>query len=202
MDASRVTVVGLANDYIGYCTTESEYQAQHYEGSSTLYGPRSAAYFTERCLALARAPKRAPPPQERTFEPGRRASKFAKPARGGRPRRIVDLLPACDAYVLTWTGLDPGRIGIDTGWLVRVEILREDGSWGVLERDGIAEDDRGASFAVLSLHHDRGSGTWQATWFVPHGLDGSKTYRLAVAARGEQPMLASRPFRPAENPFR
>ena len=27
MDASRVTVVGLANDYIGYCTTEPEYQA-------------------------------------------------------------------------------------------------------------------------------------------------------------------------------
>jgi len=200
-DSSRVTVVGLANGYIGYCTTESEYEAQHYEGSSTLYGPRSAAYVTERCVALAIATERAPIAAERTFEPGYRASRFAKPGSGDRARRVVSLLPACDAYVLTWIGLDPGRIGIDTGWLVQVQVLRGD-SWSVLRRDGIAEDDRTLSFSVRNLHRDGSTGTWQATWFLPPGLDGVATYRLVVAARDQRPKLASRPFRPAENPYR
>jgi len=200
-DSSRVTVVGLANGYIGYCTTEAEYEAQHYEGSSTLYGPHSASYITERCVALVVASERAPTAAERTFEPGYRASKFAKPGNGDRTRRVVSLLPACEAYVLTWIGLDPGRIGIDTGWLVQVQVRRGD-SWSVLRRDGIAEDDRTHSFAVRGLHHEGAAGVWQATWFLPPGLDAADTYRLVVAAREQQPMLASRPFRPVENPYR
>src|SRR5206468_2868321 len=34
----RVVLAGLANEYIQYFTTPQEYDAQHYEGGSTLYG--------------------------------------------------------------------------------------------------------------------------------------------------------------------
>lgn len=46
-------IVGLANGYISYLTTEEEYELQDYHGGSTLYGRESADYFTYAfgCLA-------------------------------------------------------------------------------------------------------------------------------------------------------
>lgn len=46
-------IVGLANGYISYLTTEEEYELQAYHGGSTLYGRESAAFFTYAfgCLA-------------------------------------------------------------------------------------------------------------------------------------------------------
>jgi neutral ceramidase len=35
----RVLLIGLANEYISYFPTPEEYDAQHYEGAATLYGP-------------------------------------------------------------------------------------------------------------------------------------------------------------------
>jgi neutral ceramidase len=55
-DAPRHTVIaGLSNEYIEYITTEEEYQLQAYEGASTLYGPSSSRYLTNRFGLLARA---------------------------------------------------------------------------------------------------------------------------------------------------
>lgn len=46
----RVLLVGLANEYLSYFTTPSEYNAQHYEGASTMYG-QVAGLFVEQELA-------------------------------------------------------------------------------------------------------------------------------------------------------
>jgi hypothetical protein len=37
-------VVGLANDYMGYVTTQAEYKKAQYEGRSTLYGPGTGTF--------------------------------------------------------------------------------------------------------------------------------------------------------------
>lgn len=37
----EVVIMGLANAYSGYVTSREEYQVQHYEGASTLYGPNT-----------------------------------------------------------------------------------------------------------------------------------------------------------------
>lgn len=43
-----IVIAGLANEYCQYCATFEEYQAQRYEGASTLYGPHThAAYMQE-----------------------------------------------------------------------------------------------------------------------------------------------------------
>ena len=42
-------ISGLANEYLQYFTTPEEYEAQHYEGGSTLYGEYSSV-FVERVL--------------------------------------------------------------------------------------------------------------------------------------------------------
>lgn len=41
----HVGVVSLVNGYMQYVTTAAEYEAQHYEGASNLYGPLTAAMF-------------------------------------------------------------------------------------------------------------------------------------------------------------
>ena len=47
-------VVGLANGYIMYVTTPEEYEFQHYEGASTLYGPATAPWLAQTFAMLAR----------------------------------------------------------------------------------------------------------------------------------------------------
>ena len=52
--AKHVLLIGLANEYIGYFATPEEYDAQHYEGAMTLYGPNSGPFLAHRLAALAR----------------------------------------------------------------------------------------------------------------------------------------------------
>jgi hypothetical protein len=51
---SKIAIAGYSNGYAGYVTTPEEYEAQEYEGASTLYGKQTlAAYMQEfRRLAL------------------------------------------------------------------------------------------------------------------------------------------------------
>jgi neutral ceramidase len=42
---THVAVSNYTNGYAGYVTTAEEYQAQHYEGASTLYGPHTLAAY-------------------------------------------------------------------------------------------------------------------------------------------------------------
>ncbi|TQV85016.1 neutral/alkaline ceramidase [Aliikangiella coralliicola] len=56
-DVDYAVIAGLANSYSGYLSTFEEYQVQHYEGASTLFGPHTHhAYeqiFNELSTALA-----------------------------------------------------------------------------------------------------------------------------------------------------
>jgi neutral ceramidase len=47
LGARATAVVGLANGYMQYVATREEYQAQHYEGGSTLY-TRAAPLCTDQ----------------------------------------------------------------------------------------------------------------------------------------------------------
>jgi Neutral/alkaline non-lysosomal ceramidase, N-terminal len=57
MAASHVGLVGYANDYAFYVTTPEEYDKQHYEGASTLYGPNTLAAYLQEMGKLATALK-------------------------------------------------------------------------------------------------------------------------------------------------
>jgi neutral ceramidase len=45
-------IAGYANAYAQYITTYEEYQAQHYEGASTLFGPHTLEAFTTGFISL------------------------------------------------------------------------------------------------------------------------------------------------------
>jgi len=50
---SRMILAGLANEYIQYVATAEEYELQDYEGASTLFGPNSSNYLSNRFGLLA-----------------------------------------------------------------------------------------------------------------------------------------------------
>lgn len=51
--AREVLICTYANDYMGYVTTDEEYQAQGYEGGHTIFGRWTLAAFQTRLAALA-----------------------------------------------------------------------------------------------------------------------------------------------------
>ena len=48
----KVVISSCTNAYSQYVTTEEEYQAQHYEGASTLFGPHTLAAYQQEFAAL------------------------------------------------------------------------------------------------------------------------------------------------------
>lgn len=52
---NHVVIAGLANTYSGYIATKDEYQKQHYEGASTVYGPNTLAAYRQEFTQLASA---------------------------------------------------------------------------------------------------------------------------------------------------
>jgi FAD/FMN-containing dehydrogenase len=59
LGAASACVVGYTGDYCGYFTTQPEYDLQHYEGASTLYGPRSLEWYRDQLLGPSRPRPRA-----------------------------------------------------------------------------------------------------------------------------------------------
>jgi neutral ceramidase len=50
-----VQLSGLANEYLSYFVTPEEYDRQHYEGGSTMYGRESSVFLQEQLLLLTKA---------------------------------------------------------------------------------------------------------------------------------------------------
>ena len=53
---AKVLLVGLANEYLYYFATPEEFEAQHYEGSCTLYGQAAGALLQHDIVELASHP--------------------------------------------------------------------------------------------------------------------------------------------------
>jgi neutral ceramidase len=163
----RFVVLGLANGYLQYVTTASEYAAQHYEGASTLYGPASAEFFTRRLALLASglaatawsSPRLELPP----FPTYPDRSREIMPRRGAIPldlrvRPIESVRCAGDTLVLSWLDVRPGTLVPADGQVLSIEG-ENGGEW----RE-VAWDDR-ADVEVRALRprgHDRY--LWQARW--------------------------------------
>lgn len=52
---ARIVIANYANGYSGYVTTNEEYDMQHYEGASTLYGPHTLEAYRQEFDSLTQA---------------------------------------------------------------------------------------------------------------------------------------------------
>ena len=139
----RVLAVGLANGYGSYVASAQEYEAQHYEGGSTLYGPNTGEMLADELGQLA-ASLRSGRPTVRVD--AALAFQAASPTHFWPPRpipvsfrrEVLDVACSGDAVRVRWTDLRPGTLIPADGPIVQIE--RESaGQWGLLADDASPE---------------------------------------------------------------
>lgn len=178
-------VAGLANEFIQYLTTPEEYDRQHYEGASTIFGPASSALLTEQLAELVARMRRGDPAQPAyDFDP-RNGVVAEGPAYGPGAdegeilAQPADVPPGGQA-VLQWTG---GERGLDRPLDRRFVAIqhRSEGRWR-----GVADD---LGLAILWTVSD--DGRYSMHWQVPRRARPGQ-YRVVVSANRYR--LASESF--------
>jgi neutral ceramidase len=196
-------VVGLANEYIGYTASAPEYEAQQYEGASTLLGPGEAEGLA-RLLVLAATGRtdradgdivpaqtfRAGPRRKNAFGPEtllvRRKRNMVdedlEPLVPRRLRRLEARIPRFD-----WEEDPAGDWHVDARQVAiytnENEVWREQ------------DTDRGLNFLTVLSEADKSSRTYTALWFPPDASPRQFLFRVRTAT-GKQ--ICSKPFTLAE----
>src|SRR5438552_1228771 len=167
LEPRAVTLVGLANGYMQYVTTDAEYGEQAYEGGSTLFGPNSAAVLAEELGKLAASLVRSgASPANRvdsiTAYPGKSQTILPRRTAGPPPERVTRgvLSQTCarDTLVVRWRDLHPGRLVPADGPVLRIERLVGE-RWDTVAEDG----DRELEIRAVRSLGDRGY-VWEARW--------------------------------------
>lgn len=183
---NRVVISGLANDFVQYFASPKEYDRQHYEGGSTLFGRTSSVFIEERLISLLRrmlAGKPAPAPDEDKRRNG--ISDSAPPFGTGPSTASVLEQPSTtrrlDRASFRWQG---GPDGTDRP-LDRAFVLIQRRSAGHWQR---ADSDLG----LRILWKVDSGGAYQALWEAPRDARAG-AYRFKIRANGYR--LRSKEFR-------
>lgn len=217
-----VVLVGLANEYISYFTTPEEYDAQEYEGATTLYGPASGPLLEVELERLARnlsRPDIGTWQRRYRYEPGG-TNIFTMKKVGASPWTITEGLanlvqnpadgrPKHDYPAFVW--LDgfwqlPGsesladmRQGVNPG--VTMEV-RANGAWEPLKISpglapgsarNIVEHNSGLNFITLCLGASNTYSKWGAVWMTPGEIDPAAELRFR-AVRSDGTSVCSQSF--------
>lgn len=120
--AASASIIGCAGDYAGYFTTPAEYGLQHYEGASTLYGPKSLEWYRDQLMGPGkRLPALgAPVPLRDGAVPQRHLARLAERAHELKPTRdgVATVLFAVQA------GATPTDVALQSGAAVVPGYLR------------------------------------------------------------------------------
>jgi neutral ceramidase len=195
---SDVLVAGYSNGYIHYVTTPEEYEAQQYEGASTLFGRWELPALQQTAAALATAMAAGVP-----GEPGTPTADLSQRHAKGRDRGEADVAPSGAAFgdvvvaprdtyragervVVVFVGTHPGNDLHRGGTYLRVEqrhgdhwrTLHDDGDW--VTRFGWTRRGKGRSEVTVS-------------WDIPPGaLPGQ--YRISYSGDARDAPGAISPF--------
>ena len=182
----KVVISGLANEFISYITTPEEYERQHYEGGSTLFGPYEANFLRDRLVELTRALVSggpAPEPYELDVVNGVEPAGPPYPAGAAEGEIVTEPdaeVPRLGHARLAWNG---GPLGHDRplGAAFLVAERRVRGGWREVDSD--------LGLGMLWRVDDQGR--HEAYWEVPRDAP-TGTYRLRVD--GARYRLVSREF--------
>ncbi|MEV4418650.1 neutral/alkaline non-lysosomal ceramidase N-terminal domain-containing protein, partial [Patulibacter sp. NPDC049589] len=171
----RVTIAGLANDYLNYIVTPEEYDLQQYEGASAVFGRHEGTFLQDRAADLGAALAGRPVTLEkRDYDAsnGVRADgpKYAAGAPSGRITQQPGGIRRLGHVDLAWQGAPEGADKpVDRAF---VTIERQDGAGWVA-----ADNDLGT--AIAWRVDDRGG--YRATWNPPETTP-LGTYRFVITA--------------------
>ena len=181
----RIVIVGLANEYLQYFTTPEEYDQQHYEGGSTLYGRTSSELIKLSLVDLAKAlaqgkpaptpypydPRNGLVPDQGPFSTGAASAKATK-----QPTKTLRLQRA----TFSWQGGPRGEDRPLDRAFVTVQ-KRVHGRW----RSGPSD------LGLQILWDVDDNGVYTARWEIPL-VDRTGKYRFRVT--GNRYRLVSKPF--------
>ena len=183
----RVVVSGLAGEFIQYLTTPEEYDRQHYEGGSTLYGPLSSNLLRQELAELSRRLVRGEPAQAAyPLDPTNGIVPNGEPYGSGAASGAIAEPPArtvrrFERAAFAWSG---GAYGLDrpVGRAFVLVQRRVKGRWRTVDSD----------LGLGMLWKVDEHGAYRATWEVPRAAATGR-YRLQVRAKRYR--LSSRSFR-------
>lgn len=182
---SRVVISGLVNEYLSYFTTPEEYERQHYEGGSTLFGKLSSNVLKLELTELARRlVEGRPAPEAYPYDPGN-GLEADKPAFGeGAATATAKAQPTATRRlghaVFSWQGGPKGLDRpLDTAF-IRLE-RRHKHRWVLAASD----------LGLQVLWGVDGDGVYTAQWEIPLNAR-LGAYRFVV--RGNRYRLVSRSF--------
>jgi neutral ceramidase len=173
--ATSVIIAGVTGDYSGYFTTGREYDRQHYEGASTVWGRCTGDWLIEEVRDLA-AGRVAPPAPEAYFEAD--GEYLAAPSARGRATRPTLRFEdgelhgswSAPAGVLPAFGPDP--------WIVLEEL--SGARWSPVMLGGVqVSDQTRAMFVERGLEGERA--IWGVRYSLPAMLKG-RTLRFRLVA--------------------
>jgi hypothetical protein len=181
-----VALAGYANEFLHYFTTPEEYEMQHYEGGSTLYGKYSSNLIMDDLATLAGDLARGQPaPAPYDYDPRNGLAPDFTPYGSGADHGDVVKQPVTTQRIqragFAWHGGERGLDRpLDTAF---VTVQRRVGrKWRK------AADDLGLEI----LWRVDSSGGYTAEWEVPLAAKTGR-YRFAITARRYR--LTSSPFR-------
>jgi neutral ceramidase len=183
---ARVVISGLANDFVQYFASPQEYDRQHYEGGSTLFGRASGVFIEEQlALLVRRLVGGRPAPKPDPFDPKNGINDDAPPYGRGAAEAELLAQPAgirrLQRAEFRWQG---GERGLDRP-LDRAFVIierREGRRWRRVDSD--------LGLRILwSVDED---GRYAARWEAP--LD-TRLGRYRFRVTGNRYRLVSRPFR-------
>lgn len=195
-----VIVIGLANEYLSYVATPEEYEAQHYEGASTLYGPASGPLVQDTLSELATGDAAGDPDASRyAYEVGS-VTRFDAEGVGEPPYFVDDGLsdlltdaqgrPDRRAVRFCWRAARPawpprdGDSAGASGPLPRVAIeargLR--GAWSVAIVDARPQTDEGLDLVTVLTRAEPQTLSWCSFWAsTPSAAAPEQEFRFRVA---------------------
>ncbi len=182
---NRVVIAGYAGEYLDYWTTPEEFEAQHYEGGSTVYGKYSFGLIVDGLAGLASdlvTGDAAPAPY--AYDPNRGVHVTDAAYGDGAGAGLITDQPHAVQRLghpsLSWTG---GANGIDrpvdTAFVTVQRVVN--GSWQTYTTDIDTE----------VLWSSSSSGDYKASW-EPSLSAPTGTYRLVITAKRYR--LTSRTF--------
>jgi neutral ceramidase len=187
--ASWVNVLGYAGDYSGYFTTEEEYAAQHYEGSSNIYGRHSLRHIQARIQKLlTNKTSQGPLQGTMTFFTGRFVEGFSIPQDDGRKYSVQPIVRRAGIQLeITWRTPRDLRVLFAEGYFARLEES-VNGQWRPVQLEkGIHVDDVSYDIEIFRRYEAFGAATWNMTMRLPWEPTPNHPLRIRAATRPNFP---------------
>jgi hypothetical protein len=212
-DYGRVLLIGLADEYLSYFTTPAEYDLQHYEGASTLWGLDSTDHIKKALVSLSGKLSPKPTqtgPVEYSYSAGT-TKRFGVTSFGliTRMERLRDTYTSVANVLMEEPAgipipFNPFVVFIDENpeWpddppppdarvfpAVSIEAL-SGSDWNTYRVDGVPETDQGLRFLTTEIAANLGKTRWNMIWMAPADTGEQARFRFKIERPEGEPVCS------------